>query len=156
MNRQPVICCLDRDPTDADARRLTPGSRVAHLTDDLSGAPGTLVGSVADGGLCPVIQAAQRGWHLVVRLDVTGEQRRLALEDLARMGHLCGAEALGGKPFLDPIDADLLRHLAAGATVQEAAATVGVSDRTAARRLAILRDALGVATTAGVVARWSD
>jgi hypothetical protein len=29
-----------------------------------------------------------------------------------------------------------------------------VSDRTAARRLARLRKALGVATTAGLVARW--
>jgi len=156
VTRPSVICCLDRDPTDADARRLTPGSRVAHLTDDLNGPPGTLVGSVADGGLIPVIQAAQRGWHLVVRLDLAGERRRLALEDLARIGHLCDETALDGRPFLDPIDAELLHHLAAGATVQDAARSVGVSDRAAARRLAVLRVALGVATTASLVARCSD
>ena len=156
MSRQAVICCLDRHPTDADARRLTPGSRIAHLLDDLNGPPGTLVGSVADGGLWSVIHAAQRGWHLIVRLDLTGEQHRLALEDLARIGHLCDETALDGRPFLDPIDAALLHHLAAGATVQDAARTVGVSDRTAARRLAVLREALGVATTASLVARCSD
>lgn len=156
MSRRPAVCCLDRDPTHADARRLTPGSRIAHPTDDLSGPPGTLVGSVTEGSLCLAVQAARRGWHLVVRLDLRGEQRRLALEDLARIGHLCDETALDGRPFLDPIDAELLNHLAAGATVQDAATTVGVSGRTAARRLTILRDALGVATTAALVARWSD
>lgn len=154
MTLRPAIVCLDRDPTDADARRLRPGARIAHIADDLKGVSGTVVGVVGPAELQHAIVAAVRGWDLVVRLDLSGEGRRLALEDLDRIGNLCDESALSGRPILDPIDERLLDELAVGATLREAAETVGVSQRTAARRLALLRDALGVATNAGLVAHW--
>ena len=100
------------------------------------------------------VAAVQLGWDLVVRLDLKGEERRLLLEDLGRLGELLDESALDARPVLDPIDDDLLSQLASGATLRDAARAVGVSDRTAARRLAVLRQSLGVATTAGLVARW--
>ena len=154
MTRSPAILCLDRDPTDADARRLRPDGRIARPTDVLGRPAGTMVGVVGDHEVLAAIAAAQQGWDLVVRLDLHGEHRRLVLEDLARIGDLLDESALQGCPVLDPIDDGLLDHLANGATVREASHAVGVSDRTAARRLATLRAALGVATTAGMVSRW--
>jgi hypothetical protein len=154
MTRLPAIVCLERDPTDVDARRLRPDARIARLTDVLCHPPGTIVGVVDDAQVAHVIAAAQQGWDLVVRLDLHGEHRRLLLEDLDRIGELLDATALDGCPVLDPIDDGLLTQLSSGATVRGAAHAVGVSDRTAARRLARLREALDVATTAGLVARW--
>jgi hypothetical protein len=52
------------------------------------------------------------------------------------------------------MDDELLGQLASGVTIRQAARAVGTSDRTAARRLARLRQAMGVSTTAGLVARW--
>jgi hypothetical protein len=155
MTRPPAVLCLEREPTEADARRLRPGSRIAGLTVALDGVPGTAVGVVAcDAQLVVAVEAARRGWDLVIRLDLHGEPRRLALEDFARVGSLVDEAVLERCPLLDPIDEDLLDHLAAGATVRTAAHAAGVSDRTAARRLARLRRALGVATTEGLLARW--
>jgi hypothetical protein len=153
MTRVPAILCLDRDPTMAEARRLHPGERTLRITDDLGGPAGTAVGIVGDADVDHAIRAAQRGWNLVVRLDLRGEHRRLVLEDLDRLGILIDATAFDGRPVLDPVDERLLNQLAAGATLRDAARAVGVSDRSAARRLAALRAALGVATTAGVLAR---
>ena len=154
MTRPPAILCLERDPTDIDARRLRPGARVVGVTGDTGGAPGTVMGVVHEDDVVAVIEAARRGWDLVVRLDVRGEHRRLVLEDLARIGEMVDERALERCPLLEPIDDELLDHLSRGATVRSAAQAVGVSDRTAARRLARLREALDVATTAGLVARW--
>jgi hypothetical protein len=155
MTRPPAILCLDRHPTDADARRLRSGSRIAGLTAALAGAPGTAVGVVAsDAQLVAAVEAARRGWDLVIRLELHGEPRRLALEDFARVGTLVEEGRLAHCPLLDPVDAELLDQLAAGSTVGAAARAVGVSDRTAARRLACLRAALDVATTEGLLARW--
>jgi hypothetical protein len=154
VTRQPSILCLDRDPTAADARRLRPDARIAGVTQAVTGAPGTMMGVVGAAEAPGVIDAALLGWDLVIRLDLHGEHRRLELEDLGRIGDLIAEAGLDRCPLLDPIDDDLLRHLAAGATVRMAAQAVGVSDRTAARRLARLRSVLGVATTAGLVARW--
>jgi hypothetical protein len=153
MTRVPAILCLDRDPTMADARQLHPGERTLRITDDLGGPAGTVVGTVGDAYVDRAIQAVQRGWNLVVRLDLHGEHLRLVLEDFHRLGILIDATALDGRPVLDPIDDRLLNRLAAGATLRDAAWAVGVSDRSAARRLAALRAAFGVATTAGVLAR---
>jgi hypothetical protein len=158
VSRRPAIVCVDRDPTEADANRLRPNARIAAVTDavtdDVAGAPGTLVGVVGEAEAPAVIDAARHGWDLVVRLDLHGEHRRLVLEDLCRIGDLLDESTLSQCPLLEPIDDELLHHLAAGATVRMAAQAVGVSDRTAARRLAGLREALDVATTAGLVARW--
>ena len=154
MMRPPTIICMERHPTDADVRRLRPGTRVVGLTAALGGAPGMAVGVVAcDADLIAAVDAAQLGWDLVIHLDLHGEPRRLALEDFARIGDLLDEAVLERRPLLDPIDEELLDHLAAGSTVRTAAWAVSVSDRTAARRLARLRLALDVATTDGLLAR---
>jgi hypothetical protein len=154
MTRPPAILCLDRDPTDADARRLRTDARIVCVTGEATGIPGTMMGVVGSAEAPAVIDAARRGWDLVIRLDLHGEHRRLVLEDLCRLGEMIDEAGLDRGPLLESIDDDLLQHLAAGATVRMAAQAVGLSDRTAARRLARLREVLGVATTAGLVARW--
>lgn len=154
VTRTPAILCLERDPTEADAQRLRPGARVVAVTGDTGGARGTLVGVVHEPEVVTVIEAARQGWDLVVRLDLRGEVRRLVLEDLARIGEMVDDRALERGPLLEPVDDELLEQLSTGATVRSAAQAVGVSERTAARRLARLREALDVATTAGLVARW--
>jgi DNA-binding NarL/FixJ family response regulator len=47
----------------------------------------------------------------------------------------------------DESDLAILRHLAAGATVEVVARRVGLSERTVRRRLRAMADALGVDTT---------
>jgi hypothetical protein len=149
----PTIVCLDRDPSEADGALLRPGRRVVPLSAPLDGPPGTVVGVVRPGEVGRAVDAALRGWDLVVRLDLRGEVLRLALEDLRRIGVLVEPGA-AATPVLDPVDRDLLGHLAEGATIAVAARRCGLSDRTAARHLATLRDAFAVDSTAGLLARW--
>lgn len=66
------------------------------------------------------------------------------LEDLARIGAV-ERRAARGDPF-DAETVDLLRELAAGKSLAQAAADVLISLRTAHRRLAAARTALGVKT----------
>lgn len=92
---------------------------------------------------------------------VTAEPRVLQalVEDLGRLGTI--EVASDGEPGAIPADlepdvAQLVRLLAAGATVSAAARTVGLSRRTATRRLAELREGLGVTTTAEAVMALID
>ena len=153
MTARPAILCLEREPTEADAALLRPGRRIAHLGDALDGSPGILVGDIDAEDVPAALAAVLRGWDLVIRLTVRGEPRRLVLDDLRHLGDVVepGVEPA---PLLDPADEQLLEQLAAGETVGRAARACGMSDRTAARRLAVLRKAFGVDTNAGVLARW--
>jgi DNA-binding CsgD family transcriptional regulator len=67
---------------------------------------------------------------------------------------VAGEEPAGAAVDVDlaPVMRELLRHLAAGTTVAAAAHAVGLSRRTATRRLGELRRDLGVASTAAVLA----
>jgi hypothetical protein len=154
MTRLPMVLCLDRDPREADARRIRPGAPIACVGGGTAGASGILVGVVGEPDVEAVVDAVARGWDAVIRLDLRGELRRLVLEDLGRIGQVVDEGALEHVPLLDPMDDELLGQLASGVTIRQAARAVGTSDRTAARRLARLRQAMGVSTTAGLVARW--
>jgi len=153
VTARPAIVCLERQPTEEDAALLRPGRRIAHLGDAIDGSPGVLVGDIGADDVPAALAAVLQGWDLVIRLKVRGEPRRLVLDDLRHLGDVVEP---GGDPavLLDPVDQQLLEQLAAGKTVRQAARACGMSDRTAARRLAVLRKAFGVETNAGVLARW--
>jgi DNA-binding NarL/FixJ family response regulator len=80
------------------------------------------------------------------------------LADLERLGPVRaerldrGASNLG----LSPEQEELLRQVATGMSVAEAATELYLSRRTAERRLALARAVLGVATTAEAIGRLVD
>lgn len=150
---RPQILCLDRPPGESDAQRTGSGRRVVWIGDRVDGRPGVLVGVVTSSETSLVVEAVLRGWDLVVHIDLQGERRRLLLEDLRRIGDMVAVSGGTGPP-LDAVDEALLDHLASGATVGQAAERCSLSGRTAARRLAALRQAYGVETTAAMVGRW--
>ena len=77
-------------------------------------------------------------------------------DDLRRLGVL---EVLTAdsprRPSLTRVQRELLEALAAGKTLGEAASEVGLPRRTADRRLADARAALGVDTTAAAIVAYS-
>ena len=97
-----------------------------------------------------VLVAAARGAGVVV--VTPSERATLAtfFDELARLGpveHARDTQAAA----LTPEQRRLLEHLADGETLREAAGHLALSHRTAHRRLAEARGALGVATTAEAV-----
>ena len=127
------------------SHRLTKVVCLGAVTDEPSAAEALLAcaraaGVVADIGGCP-------------------EPLRTAfVDDLAR---LALAPVPGSRPPtprlpLNPEQLALLRLVADGAAVPEAADALFLSRRTAERRMASIRTALGVASTAAAVARLHD
>ncbi len=103
------------------------------------------------------LAALARGVGLVVRVEGPSSFRLQVLDDLHRNGTL----VVAGRPArpalqLSGDDVTLLRALAEGATVDEAARLAMISPRTAHRRLALVRDGLGAANTTEAVALWSQ
>src|SRR5699024_5125000 len=111
------------------------------------------VGIVDDeGGAAAAVTALLRGTGLAGFVGLTGPSRLRFLEDLHRTGQVAvtgsgdgapGGPGPDGGPALDDDQRELLRMLAAGATVEEAAQARHLSRRTANRRLADARRALG-------------
>ena len=101
------------------------------------------------------VLAAARGTGVVAIADVNGEVGRALLADLGRLGSVRrdadaeidggGDEAAAGR--LVPEQKALLERLANGETIAAAAAAEFLSLRTANRRIAQAREALGVRTT---------
>lgn len=95
--------------------------------------------------------AAARGAGVVAICDPKGEVGRALRDDLARIGPLGAddgepAEETGDSPITTE-QAALLARLADGETIAAAASAEYLSLRTANRRIAAARKALGVATT---------
>ena len=94
------------------------------------------------------VAAAARGVDLVIQGPVAPELLPGLVEDLRRIGTVeftTAAPALQHEQ-LNPDDAALLRLLAEGQSLADAARALHISRRTATRRLARARLALGVAT----------
>lgn len=95
--------------------------------------------------------AAARGAGLLLWLDdaLDAEIRSRFLSDLARLGPVRTDEVdAGPAPILTLEQRELLALVAEGASIPDAAAQLYVSVRTAERRMAQARAALGVRTTA--------
>ncbi len=109
-------------------------------------------GSVGDDDeLRAAVLAAARGVGVAVGCPDAGLRATL-VDDLARVGAV--TEVLRGPDPLAGLDDDqqaLLRALAGGASIAEAAGELFLSPRTAERRLAAARKALGVRTTAEAI-----
>jgi hypothetical protein len=124
---------------------------------DVSQAKLVLFGRVADADTAELaLLAAARGAGVVAIADLTGEIGRALLADLVRIGPVAtdpdveyGAEDAGDPAGsqLAPEQRALLERLANGETIAAAAAAEFLSLRTANRRIAEARDALGVRTT---------
>lgn len=101
------------------------------------------------------LSALARGVGLVIALKGSSRFRLQVLDDLHHNGEVTMAlERRGPVVDLDPDDVALLRALADGATVDEAARQTIISPRTAHRRLAAVRAAYQATNTTEVVARW--
>jgi DNA-binding CsgD family transcriptional regulator len=116
--------------------------------------PGAVrVGAVTDAAsAAQAVLAAVRGCDLVVL--GTGERAVIdqLCDDLRRLGrleHVVGPES--ARPLLGAEERELLARLGAGASLGEAARALHMSRRTADRRLAAARRALGVRSTSEAV-----
>jgi DNA-binding NarL/FixJ family response regulator len=96
--------------------------------------------------------AALAGYGLIVELRVDGAVRDRLLDDLRHAGPLEVRTVAATPPELDEGSRALLRSIAAGETLSEAARRLGISRRTADRRLAAIRVTLGVQRTVEAVA----
>ena len=101
------------------------------------------------------VRAALRGDDLVVHARADRAILDRMYDDLRRLGSVTVRTAQrppSGEDLLTADEVALLRLLAAGRTLREAARELYIAPRTADRRLAGARAALGVATTMEAVA----
>jgi len=130
---------------------VVPSFELADAPFDLSNrriACSAYVGAIDD--VASAVLAAVRGAAVVARCDEP-ELAEMLADDLARVTTVdrsfMDAERAPAGP-LDPEQRRVLELLARGATIGEVAAELYLSTRTAERRLAAARRALGVRTTA--------
>ena len=108
------------------------------------------------------LRAAVAGAHLVVVARTPRETTDRLVDDLRRIGPVEHVTAdIASPPAMDAVQRRLLSLLAAGSTLGEAAAQLGLARRTADRRLDAARRALGAERTADALARarqlgWLD
>jgi DNA-binding CsgD family transcriptional regulator len=114
------------------------------------------VGTVAsEAEEIAALLAALRGASLLVAI-VDEPSRSRFIADLTHLGPVRRLTDAGDLRTLHPEDAALLAALAEGDSIDSAARRVGMSRRTAHRRLARARAVLGVRTNAAAVARFSS
>ena len=94
-----------------------------------------------------VLLAVTRGIDVVVAVDLPGAQRSVFLDDLARAGDVTIGAPPQEVPVLSGEEHAVLTGLADGRTLVEVAERLGMSRRTATRRLASAKAALGARTT---------
>lgn len=131
------------------------GFAVAEPGWDLAPARLVLFGRVPDSETVRlVVLAAARGAGVVAIVDPAGEIGRALVDDLCRLGPVFRdpddepeADAESVVSRLIPEQRALLERLADGETIAAAAAAEFLSLRTANRRIAQAREALGVRTT---------
>jgi hypothetical protein len=140
--------------------RTREGFALPDLTWDVSNARLVLYGRVIDVDTAQLaVHAAARGAGVVAITDEASDVGRALLDDLRRLGPVVrdpeqestapapGELAAGAGHGLLPEQRALLDRLANGETIAAAAAAEYLSLRTANRRIAQARDALGVRTT---------
>jgi DNA-binding CsgD family transcriptional regulator len=94
------------------------------------------------------VLAAVRGARLVIDAAAPRDVIDQLCDDLRRIGELDHRIGSARRPALSGQERALLAHLLAGATLGQAARALHLSRRTADRRLASARAALGARTTA--------
>lgn len=145
---RPLIRLVEGDPALAGGPGAIP---ISGVPDEPFGLTGTTVAAVVDDAVTSsaVLQALVRGADVVLRLDLPDAAG--LLDALARIGDVCAPSAAA----LDREQWALLDLLARGNTAGEAARQIGMSLRTAHRRLGAARAALGAACNAEAIARLS-
>jgi DNA-binding NarL/FixJ family response regulator len=140
---------VDRVCADLAARGL-------RVSPDWRGAaPGIVCRGVVDDDRSAeqAVLAALAGAQLVVAATANREVIDRLCDDLRRLGPLDHRiDSSGDRPVLSAQEWSLLDRLLAGDSLGHAAAAVHLSRRTADRRLASARRALGVNTTAELLA----
>ena len=144
------------------------GLRIPNEPWDLTTSRTAVTGTVTDeGAVADAVLAAARGAAVAAMVDPDTVAGRALLADLARIGTVLRAPLDGvrselaanenpdgdGLPLTDEQRA-LLDRLAAGESIAAAAAAEFLSLRTANRRIAAARDALGVRTTREAVVEY--
>jgi DNA-binding NarL/FixJ family response regulator len=128
------------------------GGPMVHGWDGPAPPAAVRVGTVVDADTAAqAVLAAVRGCDLVVIGAAEREVIDQLCDDLRRLGQLEHRVEPAGTPRLGAAERALLAHLVRGATLGEAAKALHVSRRTADRRLAAARRALGASTTAEAV-----
>ena len=115
------------------------------------------------------VDAVLRGRDAIVWLTGDASAPRLAIDELGRIAEIVDEQADGSavsdatativrrdrwSTNLDAEHQRLIELVADGSTITEAAREIGLSRRTAARRMATVRSVLGVATNAEAVVAW--
>ncbi|MFI5043997.1 MAG: hypothetical protein ACHQDC_04330 [Acidimicrobiales bacterium] len=114
------------------------------------------------------VDAVLRGRDAIVWLGGDGALRALVIDELGRIAEIVDEQADGtavsgdrdvrtSRSLIDNLDAEhqrLIALVANGSTIIEAAREIGLSRRTAARRMATVRSVLGVSTNAEAVVVW--
>jgi DNA-binding NarL/FixJ family response regulator len=152
--RPPLILAADSTLGDEIARELVAsGLRVVH---DTAGATAERVAVLVDAttlaGARAAVLAAANGAAVIAIVDPNAPAAARLHEDLRRIGPVEVRRRPAPGPVLTDQQRRLLELLAGGSTLDEAALSVHVSRRTAVRRLAEARRALGVLTTAEAAA----
>jgi hypothetical protein len=158
----PSILITPVGSLDRARRRLRDSGWVVHdgfdLTPDTWAVDGdrfVCVGTVArEEDEVAALFAALRGASLLVDL-VDESARTRFVSDLGRVGPVTRLGGEDGPDALQPQDAELLDALSRGESIEATARRLGMSRRTAHRRLARARAALGAPTTAAAVARFA-
>jgi hypothetical protein len=142
---------------------LTAGWLIAPAEEDGAGLATTQVGGSAGRALrtatvrdradiAQVVLAALRGEAVVVAVDATRAVTEQLCDELRRLGDLQVRSVDSGWPPLGDDDRRILDLLAAGMSLGRAAEELHLSRRSADRRLAALREWLGVRTSGEAVA----
>lgn len=132
----------DADPSVAAAWATRLGAEVRRVHD---------LSAAADAVL-----AAVGGTSLVLLADAPREVIDRLCDDLRRLGDVEHLIAPAAEPTLSATERELLAALLAGCSLGEAAQALHLSRRTADRRLASARAALGVTTTPAAVRRAAE
>lgn len=150
---RPLVLVLDSPPHLADELAAVQ-ERGFRIAQGWSGGPGDVcTGTVAApeeaaGALLAVVAGA----GLVVALEAPDELVDRFCDDLRRFGRVDVLTPKSARrPALTRQQRELLALLADGRTLGEAAQSLGLPRRTADRRLADARTALGVGTTAEAI-----
>lgn len=140
---------------DAAARELAAGASrvVTGWERPLAGSWIVCVGRVATrADAAEAVLAAVGGARLVIDCVAPREVVDQLCDDLRRLGELAHRVGEEGAPPLAPEQQALLALLLGGATLGQAAQALHIARRTADRRLASARAALGVETTSAAIA----
>lgn len=136
--------------------QLQDGWELGEQSWDVTGRRVVCVGEVADASDRDLaLLAGARGAGLVLVASAPAELTAELLADLSRLGPVERDAAAGGPEGLDSETVDLLRSLAAGRSMSQAADDALMSLRTAHRRVSQARDALGVKTRAELLVEFA-